>query len=294
MTATDLYNYTSPNGGSLRKAIAGLVSLAYPIERTGVGRGSVRMVTWGDGSTVPAQPRQQRVGRRLLRQQAQHLSRAAEPLSHRRDRVPRLERPAVRLPAGAQSPPRRAARLVRVPARLAVAGRNAAAGNAPGGHAQCRLSADGHRPAPLRRVAGLLDLRRAGGRPANGPQLRARPPRQARAHALGPRPIALPGLERPAVRAHGIRLDPQRLGPQHAGRQRVESPGGQFHRAARFQRRRQVPRHRQPRDLPGRGRDAGPAADGRVPLGLVLGRFAARANLRLVRPRAGAAEPAGA
>ena len=34
---TDLYNYTSPNGGSLRKAIAGLVSLAYPIERTGVG-----------------------------------------------------------------------------------------------------------------------------------------------------------------------------------------------------------------------------------------------------------------
>jgi hypothetical protein len=50
---TDLYNYTSPNGGSLRKAVAGLVSLAYPIERTGVGRGSVRMVTWGDGSTSP-------------------------------------------------------------------------------------------------------------------------------------------------------------------------------------------------------------------------------------------------
>ncbi len=50
---TDLYNYTSPNGGSLRKAIVGLVSLAYPVERTGVGRGSVRMVTWGDGSTSP-------------------------------------------------------------------------------------------------------------------------------------------------------------------------------------------------------------------------------------------------
>ena len=50
---TDLYNYTSPNGGSLRKAIDGLVSLAYPIERTGVGRGSVRMATWGDGSTAP-------------------------------------------------------------------------------------------------------------------------------------------------------------------------------------------------------------------------------------------------
>jgi len=48
-----LYNYTSPNGGSLRKAIAGLVSLAYPIERTGVGGGSVRMATWGDGSTAP-------------------------------------------------------------------------------------------------------------------------------------------------------------------------------------------------------------------------------------------------
>ena len=58
----------------------------------------------------PAQPRQQRVGRRLLRQQAQHLSRAAEPLPHPRDRLPRLERPAVCLPAGAQSPPRRAAR----------------------------------------------------------------------------------------------------------------------------------------------------------------------------------------
>jgi hypothetical protein len=50
---TDLYDYTSPNGGSLRKAIDGLVSLAYPIERTGVGRGSVRMATWGDGSTAP-------------------------------------------------------------------------------------------------------------------------------------------------------------------------------------------------------------------------------------------------
>ena len=50
---TDLYNYTSPNGGSSRKAIDGLVSLAYPIERTGVGRGSVRMATWGDGSTAP-------------------------------------------------------------------------------------------------------------------------------------------------------------------------------------------------------------------------------------------------
>jgi hypothetical protein len=50
---TDLYNYSSPNGGSLRKAIAGLFSLAYPIERTGVGRGSVRMATWGDGSTAP-------------------------------------------------------------------------------------------------------------------------------------------------------------------------------------------------------------------------------------------------
>jgi hypothetical protein len=50
---TDLYDYTSPNGGSLRKAVDGLVSLAYPIERTGVGRGSVRMATWGDGSTAP-------------------------------------------------------------------------------------------------------------------------------------------------------------------------------------------------------------------------------------------------
>jgi hypothetical protein len=50
---TDLYDYTSRSGGSLRKAVDGLVSLAYPIERTGVGRGSVRMATWGDGSTAP-------------------------------------------------------------------------------------------------------------------------------------------------------------------------------------------------------------------------------------------------
>ena len=50
---TDLYNYTSPDGGSLRKAIAGMVSLAYPIERTGVRGGSVRMATLGDGSTSP-------------------------------------------------------------------------------------------------------------------------------------------------------------------------------------------------------------------------------------------------
>ena len=50
---TDLYNYTSPNGGSLRKAVAGLVSLAYPVERTGVNKGSVRMATIGDGSTAP-------------------------------------------------------------------------------------------------------------------------------------------------------------------------------------------------------------------------------------------------
>ena len=50
---TDLYNYTSPDGGSLKKAIAGMVSLAYPIERTGVRGGSVRMATLGDGSTAP-------------------------------------------------------------------------------------------------------------------------------------------------------------------------------------------------------------------------------------------------
>lgn len=50
---TNLYDYISPRGGSLRKAVDGLVSLAYPIERTGVGGGSVRMATWGDGSTAP-------------------------------------------------------------------------------------------------------------------------------------------------------------------------------------------------------------------------------------------------
>jgi hypothetical protein len=49
---TDLYRYVSKkSGGSSKGLIDGYLRLAYPVERTGVGRGSVRMATYGDGST---------------------------------------------------------------------------------------------------------------------------------------------------------------------------------------------------------------------------------------------------
>jgi hypothetical protein len=48
----DLYHYVSKkSGGSIKGMIDGYLRLAYPTERTGVGMGSIRMATFGDGST---------------------------------------------------------------------------------------------------------------------------------------------------------------------------------------------------------------------------------------------------
>ena len=49
---TDLYHHVSKqSGGSIKGLIDGYLRLAYPVERTGLGRGSVRIATYGDGST---------------------------------------------------------------------------------------------------------------------------------------------------------------------------------------------------------------------------------------------------
>jgi len=49
---TDLYHYVSKqSGGSIKSLIDGYLRMAYPLERTGVGAGSLRAVTFGDGST---------------------------------------------------------------------------------------------------------------------------------------------------------------------------------------------------------------------------------------------------
>jgi hypothetical protein len=49
---TDLYRYVSKqSGGSIKGLLDGYLRLAYPVERTGLGRGSLRMATYGDGST---------------------------------------------------------------------------------------------------------------------------------------------------------------------------------------------------------------------------------------------------
>lgn len=49
---TDLYGHESnKSGGSLKNFIDGYLRMAYPLEKTGVGQGSVRLATFGDGST---------------------------------------------------------------------------------------------------------------------------------------------------------------------------------------------------------------------------------------------------
>ena len=49
---SDLYHYVSKqSGGSIKGLIDGYIRLAYPAERTGIGKGSIRMATFGDGST---------------------------------------------------------------------------------------------------------------------------------------------------------------------------------------------------------------------------------------------------
>jgi len=49
---TDLYSWVShKSGASIKSLIDGYVLTAYPLEDTGIGRGSVRLATFGDGST---------------------------------------------------------------------------------------------------------------------------------------------------------------------------------------------------------------------------------------------------
>jgi hypothetical protein len=49
---TDLYHHVSKkSGASIKDMIDGYLRLAYPLEKTGVGGGSLRMATFGDGST---------------------------------------------------------------------------------------------------------------------------------------------------------------------------------------------------------------------------------------------------
>lgn len=49
---TDLYKYVSPkSGASLKKLVDGYLRMAFPLERTGGKSGSIRLATFGDGST---------------------------------------------------------------------------------------------------------------------------------------------------------------------------------------------------------------------------------------------------
>jgi hypothetical protein len=49
---TDLYHYVSKkSGGSIKSLLDGYIRMGYPLERTGIGAGAIRMATYGDGST---------------------------------------------------------------------------------------------------------------------------------------------------------------------------------------------------------------------------------------------------
>ncbi len=49
---TDLYNWVSKkSGASIKSVINGYLLMGYPLERTGIGQGRIRMATFGDGST---------------------------------------------------------------------------------------------------------------------------------------------------------------------------------------------------------------------------------------------------
>jgi hypothetical protein len=49
---TDLYQYVSPkSGASLKKLVDGYLRMAFPLEQTAAKHGSVRLATFGDGST---------------------------------------------------------------------------------------------------------------------------------------------------------------------------------------------------------------------------------------------------
>jgi len=50
---TDLYSYVSKkSGASIKSLIDGYLLLGYPSEKTGIGNGSIRMATYGDGATA--------------------------------------------------------------------------------------------------------------------------------------------------------------------------------------------------------------------------------------------------
>ncbi len=49
---SDLYHYVSKkSGASIKDIVDGYILMSYPLERTGIGRGSIRLVTFADGST---------------------------------------------------------------------------------------------------------------------------------------------------------------------------------------------------------------------------------------------------
>ena len=49
---TDLYHYVSKkSGASIKDIVDGYILMSYPLERTGIGRGSIRLATFADGST---------------------------------------------------------------------------------------------------------------------------------------------------------------------------------------------------------------------------------------------------
>ena len=49
---TDLWAYQSPDGDDLQTFLDRYLDMAWPVERTGVGRGSIRIASYGDGSTA--------------------------------------------------------------------------------------------------------------------------------------------------------------------------------------------------------------------------------------------------
>lgn len=50
---TDWFRQKSPRGGSPQALLQYYIDTAYPIERTGFGRGQIRIATYGDGATSP-------------------------------------------------------------------------------------------------------------------------------------------------------------------------------------------------------------------------------------------------
>ena len=48
----DLYQWKSPSGHRLKEVVDGYLRIAFPLELTGVGKGSLRVATVGDGGTT--------------------------------------------------------------------------------------------------------------------------------------------------------------------------------------------------------------------------------------------------